>query len=64
MADWLTEYAKQSGVDLPLPPDVLALTLVALVNGIASEYLADPSPAPLDALAQAIVHLVPAPVTP
>lgn len=64
VADWLREYAKQSGVDLPLPPDVLALTLVALVNGIASEYLADPSPAPLDALAQAIVHLVPAPVTP
>jgi AcrR family transcriptional regulator len=63
VADWLREYAKQSGVELPLPPDVLAVTLIALVNGIASEYLADPTSAPLDALAQAIVHLVPAPVT-
>lgn len=64
VAGWLREYARQSGAELPLAPDVLALTLIALVNGIASEYLADPTSAPLDALAQAIVYLVPSPVTP
>lgn len=42
IAAFLEQQASLAGVDLPVPPDQLAIAVLALSNGIAIEHLADP----------------------
>lgn len=42
IAGFLQQQADQLGIELPMPPDQLAVAVLALSNGIAIEQLADP----------------------
>ena len=58
MAEALAERAQTAGRELPLPPDTLALVLLALGRGLAIEQLADPQAVGDDA-ADVVAGLVP-----
>ena len=45
IADYLDGHATRLGVTLPLPAPQLAITLLALSNGLAIEQLLEPEPA-------------------
>jgi AcrR family transcriptional regulator len=58
MAEALASRAQTAGRELPLPPDTLALVLLALGRGLAIEQLADPQAVGDDA-ADVVAGLVP-----
>src|SRR5690625_1517160 len=43
-------HAREEGSEPPAPPDKLAIIVLALANGFAAEYMADPDEVPLDVL--------------
>lgn len=45
VARLLQEHADRLGLDLPLPPDRLAIAVLAMSNGLAVEHLVDPAAA-------------------
>jgi hypothetical protein len=55
----LAERAATLGTSLSLPPDQLAMLLIALTNGMAVEHLADPGSVPPDLYGRALDILVP-----
>lgn len=59
IADMLSEHARTLDVQLPMPADQLAVVVLALVNGVAAEYMADPHGVDLDALPAAFTALWP-----
>lgn len=59
IAETIRRYAAAEGVELSIPPDTFAVIVLALVNGLAAEYMADPEEVSLDALATAFQSLWP-----
>ncbi|OLR92169.1 TetR/AcrR family transcriptional regulator [Actinokineospora bangkokensis] len=59
IAEALTRYCAARGLDLPLPADVVATTLVAVVDSYATERLVDPAGTDPDTLRRALDALLP-----
>lgn len=59
IAEALRQYSEEREVELPFAAESLAVIIVALVNGIAAEYMADPEDVPLDALPAAFAAMWP-----
>jgi AcrR family transcriptional regulator len=59
IAGLIREYATERGLVFSLPPEVLALAIMALTNGIAVEHLADPEGVDIGAMEQIVAVLLP-----
>lgn len=54
VAEAIRRHAREEGSEPPAAPDKLAIIVLALANGLAAEYMADPEEVPLDVLPMAL----------